>query len=73
MSGTTSEKILEEVVRLRKRGKTVDVEEEKTKFAICSLGNDLYGFFGEDIKEIFIADSISFVPGCPDLMPEHAP
>lgn len=63
-----SDRILEEVMERKKRGKIIDVEEEKIKFAICTLGGDLLGFYGEDIKEILIAGNISYVPGCPDCI-----
>ena len=65
--GKTKE-ILEQVAKMKKQEMTVDVEEEKVKLVICTLAGDLYAFYGENIKEIVVINSISFVPGCSEII-----
>ena len=60
--------ILAEVKKRKKKGKIVDVEEEKVKLVIFSLLDDFYAIYAKDIKEILLVEKITFVPGSPDYI-----
>jgi purine-binding chemotaxis protein CheW len=64
-----SEQLLEEIKRHNRSKDIVDVEEERTKVVIVTVGGDRYAFYGEDIREILPACEISWVPGLPDYLP----
>ncbi len=63
-----SDYILAEVKERKKKGKIVDVTEEKIKLVIFSLLDDYYAICGNEIKEIMLVKKITFVPGSPDYI-----
>jgi len=59
--------ILAEAARLRARKEDiVDVDEERVKLVVFSLGGDLFAFYGSDVKEILAPMRIFPVPGSPE-------
>ena len=67
--GTKSDRILEQLRKRSVREKVLDVEEEKVKLVIFSLGDDYYAFNGSEVKEILLPPGdISYVPGAPDFV-----
>lgn len=62
-----SERILDAVKERQNRQRESEAVEEKTvNLVIFTLGEDFYGFYGEEIKEILPYEPVTFVPGCPD-------
>jgi len=63
------EDILDEVRRTHQSKEVVNVEEEKVKIVIVSIGGKAYAFHGCDIKEIISDCDIHPVPSLPDFLP----
>jgi len=64
-----TDRIVEELQRLKALGKQAAVEEQKSKFVIFSLHESLYAFAGDDVKEILPALEVFPVPGAPQAVP----
>ena len=64
-----SEKLLAEIKRPNRVKDIVDVEIERTKVVIVTIGGNRFAFNGNDIREILPACEISWVPGLPDFLP----
>ncbi len=58
-----ADRILAEVRRRQADAKVVEVDEEKIKLVIFSLGDDRYAFYGSDVKKILPYKEITYVPG----------
>lgn len=64
-----TDRIVEELQRLKALGSTAAVEEEKSKYVIFSLQGALYAFAGAAVREILPAREIFPVPGSPAEIP----
>jgi len=64
-----ADQIVAELQRLKGLGKAALVEEEKNKYVIFTLHDELYAFAGGDVKEILPAMEIFPVPGAPPSVP----
>lgn len=61
--------ILSEVRKRRKNKEVVNVEEDRVKVAVFSLGTDGYGFYSRQIKRILPVDKEpSYIPGLPNFI-----
>lgn len=65
----TSDLVLDELKRRHRAKDIVDVEEERVKVVIVTCGENLYAFYGSDIREIISCCEISWVPGLPEHLP----
>jgi len=54
---------------LDERPRIVDVEEARVKIVIFSIAEELYAFYGADVREILPPTEISPVPGLPEFLP----
>lgn len=54
---------------LGERPRIVDVEEAQVKIVIFSIAEELYAFYGADVREILPPAEISPVPGLPEFLP----
>jgi purine-binding chemotaxis protein CheW len=63
-----SERILQELKRIRQEEAIVDVDVETTKLVIYSLAGGFFAFHGRHVKEIIVPGKISYVPGSPDFL-----
>jgi len=54
---------------LDERPRIVDVEEARVKIVIFSIAEELYAFYGADVREILPPAEISPVPGLPEFLP----
>jgi len=61
-----NERILGQVRKRREEAKIVDVDEERVKLVIFTLGGNHYAFPGAEIKEILPLMKIAYVPGTPE-------
>lgn len=64
----STERILSEIKARQDQDKIIRMEEEKTKLVIFSIRNDIYAFYGTDIREILRYEEIAWVPGCPAMI-----
>lgn len=64
-----TDRIVEELQRLKGQGRAAAVEEERSKFVIFTLRDGRYAFAGADIKEILPAMAVFPVPGAPRSVP----
>ena len=49
-------------------GEVVNVDEPAVKLVFCSLGEQWYAFYGENIREVLAQSEVYFLPGCPSSM-----
>ncbi len=64
-----SDSIVEELKRLRAKGRFAVVEEEKSTFVIFTLREALYAFDGAAVREILPSMEVFPVPGAPRAVP----
>jgi purine-binding chemotaxis protein CheW len=58
-----SERVLDEAKKIMEKDAVIDVEEERVRLVIFSLGGELFAFEGDCIKEILLPLEITYVPG----------
>lgn len=63
------ERIQDEIKRRQRTKEVVDVEEERVKVVIFLCGENLFAFYGRDIREILPSLEISWVPCLPEYLP----
>ncbi len=68
MSEDKYEHLLAEARRRRDEAQVIEVEEERTKLVVFSLGEELYAFEGKFVREVLRYEKITFVPGSSQLI-----
>ncbi len=68
MDADRSDRILAAVKRRKAEAAVVQAEEAMVDLVIFTLNRDFYAFDSGDVKELLPYGTITFVPGCPDII-----
>ncbi len=63
-----SDRILAEVKRRKAADRWVQADAETRNLVVFALNGDLYAFDSAEVRELLPCGTITFVPGCPDVI-----